>query len=323
MKSGSWIGKLTGFVKKQPTGFVKKLMGDAWRMLVALGVFLVLPGLAYLFLRPESDGTEESSDGSGVSAVDFLDLDRLVEILGITPADSKTPAVDVLDWLEKLPMEPAFLYLVAAIAGAYMGWRWWLSANLVKEIRTREGSEDKSTLTPRDWWVVQKLRGRALTLRTLAGLLLGGVIALLFGGIYFVLFAIPQFPERDRFLVEEIQQRANFKLRFDHRLQLIGEGRYWFKTVDVSLQDDVISEEVRLLSGLLSRIPPVGTALPRLPVLNTHELSKGELAILAAGYGGASVTRDGGRTWSTPQGLKLKKTERLVTAAFDADGAHA
>ena len=148
MADRSWIDRLIGFIKKQPIGFVKKLMGDAGRMLVALGVSLILPGLAYLFLRPESDDTVESSDDPGAPAEGFLD--RLENNLGITPASSVTPASDVLDWLARLPMEPAFLYLVAAIAGAYMGWRRWLSANLRKEIEIREGSEDKSTLIPRD-----------------------------------------------------------------------------------------------------------------------------------------------------------------------------
>ena len=52
------------------------------------------------------------------------------------------------------------------------------------------------------------------------------------------------------------------------------------------------------------------------------ELSRKEFAILAAGHGGASVTQDGGRNWSTPKGLELRKTEWLVAAAFDATGAH-
>ena len=148
------------------------------------------------------------------------------------------------------------------------------------------------------------------------------MIALLFGGVYLVLFVLPLILPKDQFLAQELQ-RQEFKLRFDHRLQLIGEGRYWFKTADVGLQDDANSEEARLISELLSRMRSLGgAALSPLPVLNKHELSRKEFAILAAGHGGASVTQDGGRNWSTPKGLELRKTEWLVAAGFDPTGAY-
>ena len=36
--------------------------------------------------------------------------------------------------------------------------------------------------------------------------------------------------------------------------------------------------------------------------------------------GSVFVTQDGGQTWSVPEGLELKQGERIVTAAFDANG---
>ena len=232
--------------------------------------------------------------------------------------------------MERLPTEPAFYYSIAAFVGIYLGWRWYLSANLREEIRIREATEDESSLTSRDWWVVQGLRGRALTFRTLAGVLLGGVVALLFGGLYFVVFVLPQVLERDRILVKEIQ-RAEVKRQFGRRLQLIGEGRYWFEVADVGLGDALTSGKskfakrilaARTLPSALPRLSPAEVTLPRLPVLNTQEVSKKELAIFAIGHGKALVTLDGGETWSVPKGLKLKEGEWIVAAKLDPDGRH-
>ena len=136
------------FVRPKSEYFHGKHRSDAWRMLVALGVFLILPGLAYLFLRPESDGSN--------SAVGFFDWSA--QILGIaTTSSERRSALDVYDWLERVPTEPAFGYSIAAIVGAYVSWRWCLSDKLRKRIikTEEEDKNEKSTLTPHDWWVVQ------------------------------------------------------------------------------------------------------------------------------------------------------------------------
>ena len=268
-----------------------KFMGGMGRIGVAIVVSLVPIGLVYLFLRPESEG----SGGPVVEAMVWLEK----FLLGTSSKGSEKSAIDVLLFMERLLTKPAFYYSTAAVAGAYLGWRWWLHANLRKEIR--EATEDKSSLTSRDWWVVQGLRERALAFRTLAGVLLGGVVVLLFGGLYFVVFVPAQVLERDRILVKEIQ-RAEVKQQFDRRLQLIGEGRYWFEVADVSLGDTSISEEVKIMKALLALSARV--APPRLHVLNTHEVSKKGLAIFATGYGNALVALDGGQTWSVPKGLE-------------------
>ena len=218
----------------------------------------------------------------GVSLVPIV----LVHLfLPLKPVGPEHPAIGVLNWLGQLPTKPLFYYLVAALAGAYLGWRWCLSANLREEIR--KATEDESCLTPHDWWVVQGLRGRALTFRTLAGVLLGGVVVLLFGGLYFVVFVLPQVLEVDRILAKEVQ-RAEVKRQFGRRLQLIGEGRYWFEVADVDPRDDP-TLEMSITATTLQFWPfwrpveitlPAWTTLTRLPVLNTHEVSKKELTIL-------------------------------------------
>ena len=261
------------------------------RIGAAIAVSLVLIGLAHLFLRRESDRPE-------------------------------SPGVAVFNWLGQLPTEPVFHYLVAVLAGAYLGWRWYLLANLREEIRA---NEDKGSLTPHDWWVVRGLRGRALAFRTLAGILLGGVFALLFSGIYLAMFVVPQIPASDQFLTQEILL-TNAKQQFSRRLQLIGEGRYWFKVADVG-QDTPTSEEGSISellktanAQLAEMVLPAGATLPRLPALNTYEISKDEVTIFSIDHGKALVTRDGGETWSTPKGLVLEESEGIIAAAFDEDG---
>ena len=292
-----------------------KFMGDMGRIGVAIVVSLVPIGLVYLFLRPESDG----SGGPVATFMDWLEE----TFLGASPEGLQKSATDVLDFMERLPTESAFYYSIAVVAGAYLIWRWWLHAGLRKEFeRAKKENEDKNSLTPRDWWVVQGLRGRALAFRTLAGVLLGGVVALLFGGIYFVLFVLPQVPQSDRILAKEIQ-RSEVKRQFGRRLQLIGEGRYWFEVADMSLEDTPALEVFEIMTAQLSAFASsTGTPLPQLPVLNTHEVSKKELAILAIDHGKALVSLDGGQNWSVPKGLKPKEGEWIVAAMFGPDGRH-
>ncbi len=309
-----------------------KFMGDMGRIGVAIVVSLVPICLAYLFLRPES----EDSGGPVATFMDWLKetllsaspvatfMDWLKEtLLGASSEGPQKSATDVLDFMERLPTEPAFYYSITAFVGIYLGWRWYLSANLREEIRIREVTEDENSLTSRDWWVVQGLRGRALAFRTLAGVLLGGVVALLFGGIYIVLFVIPQVLESDRFLATEIQ-RAEVKQQFGRRLQLIGEGRYWFEVADVGLGDTPISEseEAKIARARWPAFALRGRTNARLPVLNTHEVSQRGLAIFATSYGKALVALDGGQTWSVPMGLEPEEGERIAAATFGPDGRH-
>ena len=118
-------------------------------------------------------------------------------LLGPMSGSSESPAIAALNWMQQLPTKLAFYYLLAVLTGAYLGWRWWLSANIRKEIETKEEDEDGSSLSPRDWWVIREIRRRAIIFRTWASLLLVGVIALLLGGVYFTLFILPQIARSD------------------------------------------------------------------------------------------------------------------------------
>ena len=92
--------------------------------------------------------------------------------------------------LERLPTEPTLYIVLSALLGVWLSGRWIQYDSLCKAFNDKEESE--GGLTKRDWWVVRGLRQRALALRTRADLILGGVFVLLFGGIYLVMFILPQ-----------------------------------------------------------------------------------------------------------------------------------
>ena len=269
-------GRISLFIlSRDRVNSIKNFMGSVGHVSVAIVVFLVPICLAYLFLRPESEG----SGGAVVKAMDWLEK----FLLGTSSEGSEKSETAVLIRLKNLLTEPAFYYSIAALSGVYLGWRWWLYVRLRKEFETRKEPEDKSDLTTRDWWVVQGLRERALAFRTLAGVLLSGVVAVLLGGIYLILFVLPKIPPSDLLQVQEIQlrikeiQRENVKRQFGHRLQLIGEGRYWFKVADVGLGDTRAPEESETENAQSDEMAlPAGVALLflRLPVLNAYAIFK-------------------------------------------------
>ena len=283
---------ITRILPRDSASSIWKFMGGMRRICAAIVVSLVPISLVYLFLDTPSENVQR-------------------------------PAIRVLSRLERLPTESAFYYSIATVAGAYLVWLWWVYTKHREGFeRAKKENEDKRSLTPRDWWVVQGLRERAIAFRTLAGILLGGVVALLFGVVYFIVFVIPQVLESDRSLAKEIQ-RAEVKRQFGRRLQLIGEGRYWFEVADVDLGDTPISEDLKTTDTQLVGITlPAGMTLPRLPVLNTHETSRKELAIFAIGHSKALVALDGGQTWSVPMGLELAANEWIIAAMFGPDGQH-
>ena len=97
---------------------IKNFMGGVVRISVALVVSLVPIGLAYIFLRPES----EDPGGPVIEAMNWLekfllgtssegseaDTSSEDSEADTSSEDSKDPAIDVLEWLEHLPTEPAF-----------------------------------------------------------------------------------------------------------------------------------------------------------------------------------------------------------------------
>lgn len=147
----------------------------------------------------------------------FVDSPPVPEI----PRDSLL----LVERLERLPLSPTFYFLVTVFAEIYVGWRWCSYAKLSRDIEGTVTTKRTSGLTDYDWRVFRGLRNRAFHLRTRSGLMLTGLIFLLFGAIYLVLFILPQVRGRDRSLIEE----TIFRERYGHILRLMSQGRYWLE----------------------------------------------------------------------------------------------
>ena len=88
---------------------IKNFMGSVGHVSVAIVVSLVPICLAYLFLRPESEG----SGGAVVKAMDWLEK----FLLGTSSEGSEKSETAALSWLENPLTEPAFYYSIAALIG--------------------------------------------------------------------------------------------------------------------------------------------------------------------------------------------------------------
>ena len=224
--------------------------------------------------------------------------------------NSPSPANEVMLWLQRFPTEPRFYYLIAAFSGMYLGLRWYEHAKLHKEFKTKEDVKNKNGLTSRDCWIAKELRARAFALRMRADVLLGGVLLLLFSGVYLTLFGLPQIQESDRLLAQKIRL-SSFKKEYSNQLKLISEGRYWFKIDETaSRRGDQLPSNQR------------GSRLRPPSFLQTYEISKKERAIVASAYGKILMTKDDGQSWNIPEGLKLKEDEWIDKVVFGADDKH-
>ena len=251
------------------------------------------------------------------------DLHSLSSSSGITD----NPAQFVLTWLKRLPTNPLFYLSLAALLGAYFGWRIVFNARVHRELMEQEEKESNRRLDSDDWFAIRGLRRRAFALRTQADVILAGVTALLLGGVYVVLFILPQIRESDRVLVEAVK-KATFQGEFGRTLQSISEGRYWLRV------DDVSSEGLRDPGGTPPRNHNRGSRsgvllsefsrrlLFGLSSLHIRGSNDGGYFVLRLRADNASLTRNGGQTWETVESLRLLGNEWLATAEFSADGRH-
>ena len=329
---------ITRILPRDSASSIWKFMGGIGRIGVAIVVPLIPLGLVYLFLRPESDG----SGGLVATFMDWLEE----TFLGASSEGSQKSATDVLDFMERFPTEPAFYYSIAVVAGAYLGWRWWLYAKLRKEFeRAKKENEDKSCLTSRDWWVVQGLRERALALRIQAGWILGGMFLLLFMGIYFVIFVLLHVEEEDQKLRTQIERQHEEEI--GGTLDLIFGGRYWLKIPENLSKNDeqkligeVIDEkndvknDVKITEGILKlKMENIeeNWNLSENWISSDLSLKRGEkiTAVTISADGGAGVvvgdkdsvflTRDNGENWRRLN-LPLEHRERVTAVTISADG---
>ena len=204
--------------------------------------------------------------------------------------ESQRDSLLLVERLERLPLSPTFYFLVTVFAEIYLGWRWCSYAKLSREIEGTDITKLASGLTHYDWGVIRGLRNRAFHLRTRSWVMLTGLIFLLFGTIYFVIFILPQVRGRDRLLIEE----TIFRAKYGHILGPMSQGRYWLK-MDAKGLELAEGETIKT-----ARFAPDG----RRGIVGSNESS-------------VFFTTDGGRTWRRPAGLTLKRSEREYVARVE------
>lgn len=200
-----------------------------------------------------------------------------------------TGAVKLVNILEQLPALWPSYALLLALTSVWIYRHWTLLADLRREFSEKQRTTDSLDMAERDWWVAEGFRKRALDLRLRADLFVGGLVILLFGGIYFVVFVSSQIPFIDIEKVK-LRQELEFKDTFRRELDGLVAGSYWLKS-------NFAAEGIEALKD----------------AANDAHASPGHRAIVF-------LTTDGGINWSRHQELEFTPGEWNPWAAFGADG---
>ena len=281
-----------------PKIFYKFLGTDVGRVFFSVVCSIILFVLASFCLLPKAE----------TFALDQLEI---------------SPAKAIFEWLQKLPTELSFHIFIGFLTGVFVGWRWCLYARLDEDFKEAKQNGYGSRLTPRDWWVVQELRKRIFSLRLGADMTLIGVIALLFGGIYFSLFLVPQIKITSQLLAQD-RPLAIFKESFGLRLDLIAEGRYWFKE---NLSVLIRRYEWTKLSEILDGENNTNKSCDDISVTDwkksenflAKKIHNGKRGVCIGDKGSVLLTQDGGKSWESWLVINLKKDDEIKSATFDED----
>ena len=243
---------------------------------------------------------------------------------------TENSAREIMDILAQLPTEWWPYVLVVGLVGSYLTWSWHRYDSLCKEFEKQEAAENKDGLTRHDWWIARKLRKRAFILRIQANLILFSVFVLLFGGVYLVLFSIPEVVIKEQI----VAQRVRFAALFGQKLQSIVDGRYWLKTDEsydgeAEFNVDIKTAVSEVTEGSVLMTTDGGKTWKRssVPLQDGEEIIEAAFisadgkTVLVAGDRGLVLmtTRDGGQTWKRPS-VPLQGGEEITATAFSADG---
>lgn len=267
-----------------------------------------------------------------VTAISLLAVTVLIDILpesifannGLTEQSSLNPARVALDWIRRLPTEPLFYLLIVVVAGTYFVVRWYLHARRNDRLIGQESQNLLSRLSSDDWHAIQDLRRRAFASRTHADVTLGGVFALLFGSIYLVLFILPQVPETDRVVEQEVRLQE----RYGETLKNIGRGEYWLELDESTARTldrrNVTEPAIQTRRGrTLAELPRTYRNIVfGLTQINFSRSRENKSTIFAIHPGRVQFSPDGGQTWNDSPQLSLRADELIVSVAFSQDGTH-
>ena len=220
---------------------------------------------------------------------------------------SDKPAITVVNALQRIPTDWRVYAFAVAVAGLWVSWRFYLKTKLKEKLALEIEDTRRQGLNDRDWWAYRGFRERALSLRARAGMILGGVFALLFGGIYFIAFIVPELEVQKERIVRKAIFPEPFQKIFSNKLEAISEGRHWFKTYSANLNQPTTR---------ISLVKFSGASKVRYRFSRTGEaIASGVNGLIAFRNGTAVMTRDGGQTWS-PINIALQKSEYFIAAKF-------
>ena len=243
----------------------------------------------------------------------------------------------VFECIEFLPTSWWFYTTLALLAAGYGAWHWfWRESYLQK---TREAISH-SPLHESDRAVVLELRSRALSSRAKASVLLAGVVASLFVGLYFSVYVSPYVRDKDQLVAE-----GTAKERYATELTALKAGRYWLlaERVEVEISGDPLSigganfpvkvPEGSAKAQLQWQLVVYETSsswrfLARPAPVHLSENGKGEdMEVTAVAFledsgvigtkdGALHVTEDGGASWQSKSEFDLKDSEWVTGAVF-------
>ena len=249
-----------------------------------------------------------------VTLLSLLALSALSSLLWALANGSEDTAIAVVDTLKRIPTDMNFYAIAIALVGLWISWRFHLHDKLGKKLTWGFRITARQGLCRNDWEVYLGFRERALALRTRSGLTLIGVFALLLGGIYLIMFILPQIKSSDLWLLRE-RNLTIFQERFGKKLQAMVEGRYWLKAYDwgskrsespLELIANIRTDDFKMFPGIGSSIG--GTA------------TNGKI-FLARTNGMGLATVDGGNNWER-RDLKLKNGEGFAGSVLSKNGQH-
>ena len=297
---------------------VSKQAIEDWRFYVIAIVFFCLLVSLYFYLYPNH---RERVTQNYIIKTFFLILLLstialfLFDLFKPTSINPNNTSEIVLVMLKQIPTNQRFYVIIVALVVSWLSWRFLLHEKLRKELMSKQAQASRNGLMTRDWWAYRGFRERALSLRTRAGLVLGGVFTLLFGGIYFILFIVPEVEQSKKLTVQQQIKRANFRENFQDELKAMVEGRYWFKTLDGGSESPQLGLALQLArgEGLFTHIPSYGVDH------RTGIAAASDKMFLLHRDGSVFATGDSGQTWypaSYKGNTKLKPKEVVRSRAL-------
>ena len=256
----------------------------------------------------------------------------LATVLPVGPPGA-SGAVKFVDVLQQLPTRWYFYALILTLIGLWLYRHRKLHTDLRERFASTRVDANGHDLNERDWWVAEEFRKRALDLRLRADLILVSTLAVLFGGVYFVIFVAQQIPEIDKDTAN-LRKEAAFKHRFAEELNALVLGRYWLKVNDEQGKDlfngGNNASTIEELQLIVLTPPNNEDTWDRHVLKFKHEesgqaaefSSSGMTGLVSGDDGSVYTTTDRGKTWTVPT-IASRGQERIVRAGISADGTTA